>query len=107
MWLTPTEQVVFTGGGEHSGISRAATAGDRVPSSVCYLVNPPSSKAPWLLRTERRHATRWILAHRGPRPSYRGRITKLPPTSSSSLGQTVQMMHGLTDEQIDGCAAAQ
>jgi ABC-type nitrate/sulfonate/bicarbonate transport system substrate-binding protein len=110
-WTPTPEQVVFSGGGEylvkHIDLWRKATGrATGFPLHVCYLVNPTFlGKHPGFakdLNDAQREAVDIWYNRKARALEIVAEITKLPPgVVEFAYGQTVQMMHGLTDEQID------
>ncbi|HSE94387.1 MAG TPA: ABC transporter substrate-binding protein [Methylomirabilota bacterium] len=110
-WTPTTEQVVFNGTGDylvkHIELWRKATGrASGYPVHVCYLVSPTfAEKHPGFakdLNDAQRDAVDIWYNRKARALEIVTEITKLPPNVVEfAYGQTVQMLHGLTDEQID------
>jgi ABC-type nitrate/sulfonate/bicarbonate transport system substrate-binding protein len=110
-WTPTTEQVVFNGTGDYLvkqiDLWRKATGrSSGYPVHVCYLVNPTFlEKHPTIakdLNDAQRDAVDIWYNRKARALEIVAEITKLPPNVVEfAYGQTVQMLHGLTDEQID------
>ncbi|MGH7318113.1 MAG: ABC transporter substrate-binding protein [Candidatus Rokuibacteriota bacterium] len=110
-WTPTTEQVVFTGLGDylvkHIDLWRKATGRQTgYPVHVCYVVNPAfiekNPSFPKDLNDAQREAVDIWYKNRGRAIEIVMEITKLPKeVVEFAYGQTVQMLYGLTDEQID------
>jgi ABC-type nitrate/sulfonate/bicarbonate transport system substrate-binding protein len=110
-WTPTTEQVVFSGSGKylvkHIDLWRQATgraAGH--PLHVCYLVNPAfiekNPTFPKDLNDAQRDAVEIWYKNKPRTLEIVSEITKLPrDVVEFAYGQTVQMLHGLSDEQVD------
>jgi ABC-type nitrate/sulfonate/bicarbonate transport system substrate-binding protein len=110
-WTPTTEQVVFSGTGKylvkHIDLWRQATgrsAGH--PVHVCYLVNPSfiekNPSLPKDLNDAQRDAVEIWYKNKPRTLEIVTEITKLPrDVVEFAYGQTVEMLHGLSDEQVD------
>jgi ABC-type nitrate/sulfonate/bicarbonate transport system substrate-binding protein len=110
-WTPTTEQVVFSGSGKylvkHIDLWRQATgrtAGH--PLHVCYLVNPAfiekNPAFPKDLNEAQRDAVDIWYKNKPRTLEIVAEVTKLPrDVVEFAYGQTVQMLHGLSDEQVD------
>src|SRR5262245_38711355 len=110
-WTPTTEQVVFSGVGKylvtHLDLWRQATGrATGHPVHVCYLVNPAFiEKNPALpkdLNDAQRDAVDIWYKNKPRALEIVTEVTKLPrDVVEFAYGQTVQMLSGLSDEQID------
>jgi ABC-type nitrate/sulfonate/bicarbonate transport system substrate-binding protein len=110
-WTPTTEQVVFGGTGEYlvKQIELWRTATGRAaghPVHVCYLVNPAfiekNPSLPKDLNDAQREAVDIWYKNKPRTLEIVTEITKLPrDVVEFAYGQTVQMLHGLSDEQTD------
>jgi ABC-type nitrate/sulfonate/bicarbonate transport system substrate-binding protein len=110
-WTPTTEQVVFGGTGEYLvkqiELWRLATGrATGHPVHVCYLVNPAFiEKHPSLpkdLNDAQKDAVEIWYKNKPRTLEIVTEITKLPrEVVEFAYGQTVQMLHGLSDEQVD------
>lgn len=110
-WTPTTEQVVFNGIGDylvrHIELWRKATGRQSgYPVHVCYLVNPAFIEKhpafPKDLNDAQKEAVDTWYNRKGRAIEIVAEVTKLPTNVIEfAYGQTVQMLHGLSDEQID------
>jgi ABC-type nitrate/sulfonate/bicarbonate transport system substrate-binding protein len=110
-WTPTTEQVVFGGTGEYLvkqiELWRLATGrATGHPVHVCYLVNPTFiEKHPSLpkdLNDAQKDAVEIWYKNKPRTLEIVTEVTKLPrEVVEFAYGQTVQMLHGLSDEQVD------
>src|SRR5215831_17803433 len=110
-WTPTTEQVVFSGNGEYLvkqiELWRLATGrATGHPLHVCYLVNPAfiekNPAFPKDLNDAQREAVDIWYKNKPRALEIVTEVTKLPrDVVEFAYGQTVQMLSGLSDEQID------
>ncbi len=110
-WTPTTDQVVFGGVGDYLAkqidLWRKATGRQTgYPVHVCYLVNPSfiekNPSFPKDLNDAQRDAVDIWYKNKGRAIEIVTEVTKLPrEVVEYAYGQTVQMLHGLSDEQID------
>ncbi len=110
-WTPTTEQVVFSGAGKylvkHIDLWRQATGSSTgYPLHVCYLVNPSfiekNPAFPKDLNDAQRDAVDIWYKNKPRTLDIVTEVTKLPrDVVEFAYGQTVQMLSGLSDEQID------
>jgi ABC-type nitrate/sulfonate/bicarbonate transport system substrate-binding protein len=110
-WTPTTEQVVFSGTGKylvkHIDLWRQATGRPTgYPLHVCYLVNPSfiekNPAFPKDLNDAQRDAVDIWYKNKPRAVEIVTEVTKLPrDVVEFAYGQTVQMLSGLSDEQID------
>jgi ABC-type nitrate/sulfonate/bicarbonate transport system substrate-binding protein len=110
-WTPTTEQVVFSGTGEYLvkqielwRLATGRTTGH--PLHVCYLVNPAfiekNPAFPKDLNDAQREAVDVWYKNKPRALDIVAEVTKLPrDVVEFAYGQTVQMLSGLSDEQID------
>jgi len=110
-WTPTTDQVVFGGVGDYLAkqidLWRKATGRQTgYPVHVCYLVNPSfiekNPSFPKDLNDAQKDAVDVWYKNKGRAIEIVTDVTKLPrEVVEYAYGQTVQMLHGLSDEQID------
>ena len=110
-WTPTTDQVVFSGVGDYLtkqiDLWRKATGRQTgYPVHVCYLVNPTfiekNPSFPKDLNDAQRDAVEIWYKNKGRAIEIVTEVTKLPrETVEYAYGQTVQMLHGLSEEQVD------
>ncbi len=110
-WTPTTEQVVFNGIGDylvrHIDLWRKATGRQTgYPVHVCYVVNPSFIEKypafPKDLNDAQKEAVDIWYNKKARAIEIVAEVTKLPPdVVEFAYRQTVQMLHGLSDEQIE------
>jgi len=110
-WTPTTDQVVFSGAGEYLAkqidLWRKATGRQSgYPVHVCYLVSPSfiekNPSFPRDLNDAQKDAVDIWYKNKGRALEIVTETTKLPrDVVEYAYGQTVQMLHGLSDEQMD------